>query len=102
MPPPGKGKKPAAAKKNASSSKKQIPKGLEYTVAALLLTGKLKVDSIQMYTDASMFVSLVGKYRTLGDLSNSNVDKLVSFLDDNSSLTLNEIMTALKKKADSS
>lgn len=102
MPPPGKGKKPAAAKKTAASSKTQIPKGLEYTVAALLLTGKLKVDSIQMYTDASMFVSLVGKYRTLGDLSNSNVDKLVSFLDDNSSLTLNEIMTALKKKADNS
>ncbi|WP_340025452.1 hypothetical protein MHI24_09855 [Paenibacillus sp. FSL K6-1096] len=101
MPPPGKGKKPAA-KKTASSSKTQIPKGLEYTVAALLLTGKLKVDSIQMYTDASMFVSLVGKYKTLGDPANNNVDKLVSFLNDNSSLTLNEIMAALKKKADSS
>lgn len=71
-------------------------------MAALLLTGKLKVDSIQMYTDASMFVSLVGKYKTLSDLSNDNVDKLVSFLDDNSSLTLNEIMTALKKKAENS
>ncbi|MNY82228.1 hypothetical protein D3C86_2242080 [compost metagenome] len=56
-----------------------------------------------MYRDASLFVSLVGKYKSLSDLSsNSNVDKLVSFLDDNSSLTLNEIMTALKKKADSS
>lgn len=47
-----------------------------------------------------MFVSLVGKYKTLSELSSDNVDKLVSFLDDNSSLTLNEIMTALKKKAE--
>lgn len=86
--------------KTPSSSKTQTPKGLEFAVAALLLTGKLKVDSIQMYTDASMFVSLVGKYKTLSDLSNDNVDKLVSFLDNNSSLTLNEIMAALKKKAE--
>lgn len=47
-----------------------------------------------------MFVSLVGKYKTLSELSSDNVDKLVSFLDDNSSLTLNEIMAALKKKAE--
>ncbi|WNS43474.1 hypothetical protein [Paenibacillus sp. MMS20-IR301] len=103
MPPPGKGKKTAAgAKKTPDNSKTQIPKGLEFAVAALLLSGKLKVDSVQMYTDASLFVSLVGKYKTLSDLSSSNVDKLVSFLDDNSSLTLNEIMAALKKKAENS
>ncbi|MEK5239390.1 hypothetical protein NST99_27310 [Paenibacillus sp. FSL L8-0470] len=71
-------------------------------MAALLLTGKLKVDSVQMFTDASLLVSLVGKYKSLGNLSDSNVDKLVSFLDDNSSLTLNEIMAALKKKSDNS
>ncbi|AIQ70727.1 hypothetical protein [Paenibacillus graminis] len=102
MPPPGKGKKTGARKKTPNSNT-QIPKGLEYTVAALLLTGKLRVDSVQMYRDASLFISLVGKYKSLSDLSSSsNVDKLVSFLDDNSDLTLNEIMTALKKKADSS
>ncbi|MEK4060413.1 MULTISPECIES: hypothetical protein [Paenibacillus] len=71
-------------------------------MAALLLSGKLKVDSVQMFTDASLLVSLVGKYKSLGNLSDSNVDKLVSFLDDNSSLTLNEIMAALKKKSDNS
>lgn len=101
MPPPGKGKKPGA-QKQPPSSKTQIPKGLEFTVAALLLTGKLRVDSVQMYTDASMFVSLVGKYKSLSDLSSGNVDKLVSFLDDNGSLTLDEIMSALKKKTDNS
>ncbi|WP_231578324.1 hypothetical protein NYE80_27700 [Paenibacillus sp. FSL H7-0357] len=71
-------------------------------MAALLLSGKLKVDSVQMFTDASLLVSLVGKYKSLGNLSDSNVDKLVSFLNDNSSLTLNEIMAALKKKSDNS
>ncbi len=102
MPPPGKGKK-TGTKKPPVNPNKQIPKGLEYTVAALLLTGKLRVDSVQMYTDASLFVSLVGKYKSLSDTSpgnSNNVDKLVNFLDDNNSLTLNEIMTALKKKSD--
>lgn len=77
MPPAEKRKRPAA-KKPPASSKTQTPKGLEFTVAALLLTGKPKVDSIQMYTDASMFVRLVGKYKTLSDLSNNNVYKLIS------------------------
>lgn len=101
MPPPGKGKK-TSIKKQPANPKTQSPKGLEYAVAALLLTGKLKVDSVQMFTDASLLVSLVGKYKSLGNLNDSNVDKLVSFLDDNSSLTLNEIMAALKKKSDNS
>ncbi|UQZ33172.1 hypothetical protein C2I18_06140 [Paenibacillus sp. PK3_47] len=101
MPPPAKGKK-TSTKKQPANPKAQSPKGLEFAVAALLLTGKLKVDSVQMFTDASLLVSLVGKYKSLDNLSQSNVDKLVSFLDDNSSLTLNEIMTALKQKADNS
>ncbi|MFD2880364.1 hypothetical protein ACFTAO_37580 [Paenibacillus rhizoplanae] len=96
---PSRKRKEARRQKNAAQLQKpKRQKGLEFAVAALLLTGKLKVDSIQMYTDASMFVSLVGKYKTLSELSSDNVDKLVSFLDDNSSLTLNEIMTALKKR----
>lgn len=99
MRPPAKGKK-ISTKKKPANPKAQKPKGLEFAVAALLLTGKLKVDSVQMFTDASLLVSLVGKYKSLDNLSQSNVDKLVSFLDDNSSLTLNEIMSALKKKAD--
>ncbi|AIQ54471.1 hypothetical protein [Paenibacillus sp. FSL R7-0331] len=99
MPPAGKGKK-TSVKKQPPNPKAQSPKGLEFAVAALLLTGKLKVDSIQMFTDASLLVSLVGKYISLSNLSQSNVDKLVSFLDDNSGLTLHEIMTALKQKAD--
>ncbi|MHA6533657.1 hypothetical protein [Paenibacillus sp. BAC0078] len=101
MPPPGKGKK-NGVKKQPANSKTQVPKGLEFTVAALLLSGKLRVDSVQMFTNATLVIGLTGKYTTLNDLSNNNVDKLVSFLDDNSSLTLNEIMSALKKKADKS
>ncbi|BCG60204.1 hypothetical protein [Paenibacillus sp. URB8-2] len=97
MAPLGK-RKNSSSKKQTKASGLQGCKGLELTVAALLLTGKLKVDSVQLYTDASLVISLVGKYKTLSDLSDSNVDKLVSFMNDNGGLTLNDLMEALKKK----
>ncbi|NGM83155.1 hypothetical protein G5B47_12095 [Paenibacillus sp. 7124] len=96
-------------KRNNSGSKKKNPaslikenKGLELTVAALLLTGKLKVDSVQLFTDASLVISLVGKYKKLSDISDSNVEKLVNFMNDNGGLTLNDLMEALKKKTGNS
>lgn len=96
-------------KRNNSNSKKKTPaslikenKGLELAVAALLLTGKLKVDSVQLFTDASLVISLVGKYKKLSDISDSNVEKLVNFMNDNGGLTLNDLMEALKKKTGNS
>ncbi|GIP52030.1 hypothetical protein [Paenibacillus vini] len=74
-------------------------KKLELVVAALLLTGRLKVDSIQLYTDSSLFVSLVGKFKTL---NNDTVDKLVNFMNENGDITLNDFMEALKKKTGNS
>lgn len=74
-------------------------KKLELVVAALLITGKLKVDSIQLYTDSSLFVSLVGKFKTTND---DTVNKLVDFMNENGDITLNDIMAALKKKTSSS
>ncbi|MDT3426451.1 hypothetical protein J2Z22_001977 [Paenibacillus forsythiae] len=88
----------SSSKKKTTASVLKENKGLELTVAALLLTGKLKVDSVQLYTDASLFVSLVGRYKKLSDLSDSNVEKLLNFMNDNGSLTLNDLMEALKKK----
>lgn len=70
-------------------------KKLELIVAALLFTGKLKVDSIQLNTDSTLLVNLAGKFKTL---NNDNVDKLVSFMNDNGNITLNDFMEALKKK----
>lgn len=70
-------------------------KKLELVVAALLFTGKLKVDSVQLYTDSSLLVSLAGKFKTL---NNDTVDKLVNFMNENGNITLNDFMEALKKK----
>lgn len=89
-------------KRNKRSQKKQrntLPilqknKKLELVVAALLLTGKLKVDSIQLYTDASLFVSLVGMFKTPND---EKVNKLVDFMNENGDITINDIMSALNK-----
>ncbi|WP_025692826.1 hypothetical protein [Paenibacillus zanthoxyli] len=101
MAPLGKRKNSSAKKKTTGSALKES-RGLELTVAALLLTGKLKVDSVQLYTNASLFVSLVGRYKKLSDLSDSNVEKLVNFMNDNGNLTLNDLMEALKKKTGNS
>ncbi|MBA4535368.1 hypothetical protein [Brevibacillus halotolerans] len=73
---------------------------LELIVAALLLTGKLRVDAVQLFRQATMIVSLTGKYVTLGDLNNTNVDSMLKFLNDNGNITVDEIIQALKKKMD--
>jgi hypothetical protein len=94
----------AFSKKN-NKTKKQSPrtnpkklKGLEYTVAALLLTGKLKVDSVEIFREASFVVTLVGQY-TSNDINQNNVEQMVQFLDNHGDLTFNDFINALKKKA---
>ncbi|TKI54080.1 hypothetical protein E8L90_00655 [Brevibacillus antibioticus] len=71
---------------------------LEILVAVLLLTGKLRVDSVQLFRQATMIVGLTGEYITLGDLNNKNVDNMLNFLNDNGSMTVDDIISALKKK----
>ncbi|GIO05107.1 hypothetical protein J31TS6_11350 [Brevibacillus reuszeri] len=73
---------------------------LEFLVAVLLLTGKLRVDSVQLFRQATMIVSLTGKYITLGDVSNENVDNMLKFLNENGNMTVDDIIHALKKKMD--
>lgn len=69
---------------------------LEWIVAALLLSGKLRVDSVQLFRQATMFISLTGKYKTLAN--QSNVENMIKFLNDNGNMTLDEMLQALKKK----
>ena len=73
---------------------------LELLVAALLVTGKLRVDSVQLFRQATMIVSLTGKYNTLAN--QTNVDNLIKFLNDNGNMTLDEMLQALKKKMEQS
>ncbi|MFB0830642.1 hypothetical protein ACEU2D_13595 [Brevibacillus laterosporus] len=93
------------AKKKQSTNNSSIlhcmnGNNLELIVAALLLTGKLRVDAVQLFRQATMIVSLTGKYVTLGDLNNTNVDSMLKFLNDNGNITVDEIIQALKKKMD--
>ncbi|WP_429842143.1 hypothetical protein [Brevibacillus sp. FIR094] len=73
---------------------------LEILVAVLLLTGKLRVDSVQLFRQATMIVGLTGEFITLGDLNNKNVDNMLKFLNDNGNMTVDDIISALKKKMD--
>ncbi len=73
---------------------------LELIVAILLLTGKLRVDAVQLFRQATMIVSLTGKYITLGDLNNKNVDNMLKILNDNGNMTVDEIIQVLNKKMD--
>ncbi|MGG4455562.1 hypothetical protein [Brevibacillus porteri] len=73
---------------------------LEILVAVLLLTGKLRVDSVQLFRQATMIVGLTGEFITLGDLNNKNVDDMLNLLKDDGNKTVDDIISALKKKMD--
>ncbi|XOS92890.1 hypothetical protein ACLMAB_03880 [Brevibacillus laterosporus] len=53
-----------------------------------------------MFRQATMIVSLTGKYITLGDLNNKNVDNMLKILNDNGNMTVDEIIQVLNKKMD--
>ncbi|MNI18548.1 hypothetical protein D3C76_1217700 [compost metagenome] len=85
--------------KNGSSIQDLLQNhNLEIVVAALLLTGKLRVDAVQLFRQATMIVSLTGKYKTLANMNNSNVSNMIKFLNDNGDMTLDEVIQAFKSK----
>src|SRR5699024_12761348 len=105
-------------KKNRRSAKNEIPpkaladfwiqdllkgKNLEIVAAALLLTGKLKVDSVELFRMSPVVnVTLVGKYVTR---ETNKRTALPNFLEENGDVTLDEvfnvIQTRMKKEATS-
>jgi hypothetical protein len=102
---PGRNKKTTVSSsrsKNGTNADRSIQalltggKNLEIIVAALLLTGKLNVDSVTIFKQATLFVGLTGKYKTL--IKNSNVDNMVKFLNDNGDMTLDEVLQAFTQK----
>lgn len=106
---PGRNKKSqisSAGSKSRSSTDRSIQellkggKNLEIIVAALLLTGKLHVDSVTLYRQATLLVGLTGKYKTL--TQSSNVDNMVQFLNDNGNMTLDEVIQAFSQKGQKS
>ncbi|MNW39730.1 hypothetical protein D3C74_168230 [compost metagenome] len=99
-----KSKTTSASKKNCKSKNgSSVPdlfqgKNMEIIVAALLVTGKLRVDAVQLFRQATMIVSLTGKYKTLANMNNSNVSNMVKFLNENGDMTLDEVIQAFKSK----
>jgi uncharacterized protein (DUF1501 family) len=93
-------KKPASAQQNSSCldlSQLLTAKNLEVVTAALLISGQLKVDSIELDRKGQVIVSLFGKFKTK-DNENERTDKLATFLSENGDMTLDEIFTAFKKR----
>lgn len=85
-------------KSHASYTLSDLLKGndIEIVAASLLLLGKLKVDSVQLYRDQPIIaVSLLGEFKTLKE---SKVNEMTDFLEKNGDMTLDEIIESLKKK----
>lgn len=71
-------------------------KDLEIIAASLLLLGKLKVESVQLFRNSPIIsVTLIGKYRNLDD---DKTNPMADFLDQNGDITLDEVFEALTKR----
>lgn len=71
-------------------------KNLELVAAALLLSGRLKVDSVELFRSApTVNVTLIGKYLTA---NNNKTNALVDFLDEHGDMTIDDIFDAFQTK----
>lgn len=71
-------------------------KDLEIIAASLLLLGKLKVESVELFRNSPIIgVSLVGKYRSKDD---DKANKIADFLEQNGDMTLDDVFDALSKR----
>lgn len=104
MTPVGKNKKQQnnSSKKNKTSNSTVLDSlqghNLEFIVAALLVTGKLRVDAVQIFREATLIVSLVGQYNTLKKMdntNNANMNNLIDFINNNANLTVAELVQAM-------
>ncbi|WP_255452102.1 TerB family tellurite resistance protein [Sporosarcina sp. ANT_H38] len=73
-------------------------KDLEIVAASLLLLGKLKVDSAQLFRDKPVIsVTLLGEFKHLND---NKVNEMADFLEGNGDLTLDELFEGIKRRMD--
>ena len=71
-------------------------KDLEIVAASLLLLGKLKVDSVQLFRDKPVIsVTLLGEFKNLND---RKVNEMTDFLEGNGDLTLDELFEGIKRR----
>ena len=71
-------------------------KDLEIVAASLLLLGKLKVESAQLFRDKPVIsVTLLGEFKSLND---NKVNEMANFLKENGDLTLDEVFEGIKSR----
>jgi hypothetical protein len=71
-------------------------KDLEIVAASLLLLGKLKVDSVQLYRDKPVIsVTVLGEFKSFKD---KKVNEMADFLEENGDMTLDELFEGIKKR----
>jgi len=73
-------------------------KQLEIVTAALLITGKLKVDVISVFRDSPVIsVNLLGQFRRKPQ-ENDKSNALAQFLEENGDMTIDDIIDAIQKR----
>lgn len=71
-------------------------KDIEIVAASLLLLGKLKVDSVQLFRDRPVIaVSLLGEFKKM---NGQKVDEMTEYLAKNGDMTINEIIEGFTKR----
>lgn len=71
-------------------------KYLDLVAAALLLTGRLKVDSVELYRGSPLVsVTLLGKYLTT---EKEKANALTDFLEENGDMTLDDVFEAFQNR----
>jgi|HigsolmetaAR204D_1030405.scaffolds.fasta_scaffold00769_9 hypothetical protein len=75
-------------------------KHLEIITAALLLSGKLKVDSVQLFRSSPVVqVNLLGQFLDNGGENGSDKSKaLADFLEENGDMTIDDIIEAFQRR----
>ncbi|WP_332628931.1 hypothetical protein [Halalkalibacter flavus] len=92
-------KTPKSKKPKASSYNIQdlfTGKNLDIIAAALLLSGKLKVDAVELYRASPVVsVTLLGEFLTPG---NDKSNALADFLKENGDMTLDDVFEAFQQR----
>ncbi|WP_203247043.1 hypothetical protein [Sporosarcina beigongshangi] len=71
-------------------------KDLEIVAATLLLLGKLKVESVELFRNEPVIaVSLLGEFKKI---NGRKVDEMAEFLERNGDMTIDEIFEGIKKR----
>lgn len=85
-------------KVNSKYTVEDLLKGndLDIIAASLLLIGKLKVDSVELFRNTpNISVSLIGKYRSTED---DKANNMADFLEQNGDMTIDDVFNAFSKR----